>query len=62
MSIHYTHRTRFSFDASTYDEICELCGATDGIMTFGQLAYECPASDEKRQKYDELKKEKQKCS
>lgn len=29
MGPHPTHRTRFSFDASTYDEICELCGAND---------------------------------
>lgn len=28
MDTHATHKTRFS-DASTFDEICELCGATD---------------------------------
>ncbi len=28
--VHPTHRTRFS-DASSYDEICELCGLTDQV-------------------------------
>lgn len=26
---HPSHKTRVSMDASSYDEICELCGATD---------------------------------
>ena len=57
MGIHPTHRTRFSWDASTYDEICELCGATDQVPGgFGQLKFACPASEEKRKKYDEEKK------
>ncbi len=51
--IHKSHRTRFSFDASTYDEICELCGAHDEVPGgFGRLAYPCPASDEKRAEHD----------
>lgn len=40
------HRTRISMDASTYDEICVKCGATDGLMTMGGLAQPCPVSDE----------------
>lgn len=36
------HVTRISMDASSYDEICVNCGATDGIGTMGRLAYPCP--------------------
>lgn len=40
MGIHPSHKTRFS-DASTFDEICTLCGATDEIGGFGNLQYPC---------------------
>lgn len=39
--LHPSHVTRISFDASTYDEICVNCGATDEIGGWGQLAYPC---------------------
>lgn len=40
---HPSHKTRFSWDASTYDEICELCGATDMVPGgWGELAFPCP--------------------
>lgn len=32
-------------DASSYDEICEKCGATDYIGGWGDLAYPCPVVD-----------------
>lgn len=37
------HVTRVSFDASSYDEICVLCGATD-MAVFVPSIYkvECP--------------------
>jgi hypothetical protein len=39
---HPSHVTRFS-DASTFDEICVNCGATDEVPGgWGQLAYPCP--------------------
>jgi len=39
---HPSHDTRVS-DASSFDEICVHCGATDGIGTWGELAKPCPA-------------------
>lgn len=58
METHKTHRTRISLDASTYDEICDLCGKTDRYGSIGDLAYPCPANDEERVKYDNRIKEK----
>lgn len=59
---HPSHRTRISLGASTYDEICDLCGATDILIGgWGRLARPCPASDEKRQAFD-LAKEKERFS
>jgi len=53
MGPHSSHRTRIS-DASSFDEICELCGATDILNGgWGKLAQRCPASDEARKAYDE---------
>jgi hypothetical protein len=52
-SLHPTHKTRISIDASSYDEICVNCGATDRIGSWGDLAKPCPfpngrpASDKK---------------
>lgn len=40
---HPSHKTRTSLDASTYDEICEVCGATDEVPGgWGKLAEPCP--------------------
>jgi hypothetical protein len=58
-TLHPSHRTRFSFDASTFDEICKLCGATDMVPGgWGNLAKPCPASEEERQEYDRKEMEK----
>jgi len=36
-------------DASTYDEICVYCGATDVAGGgWGRLAYPCPATEQAR--------------
>lgn len=44
---HPSHVTRFS-DASTFDEICVNCGATDQVPGgWGKLAYPCPNPKEK---------------
>lgn len=43
---HPTHKTRFSFDASTWDEICVKCGSTDiAGGGWGGLAEPCPQAD-----------------
>lgn len=39
---HPSHKTRFS-DASSYDEICTVCGATDSLGSWGNLAKPCPS-------------------
>ena len=40
--LHQSHSTRFSFDASSYDEICVNCGATDQVLGgWGDLAKPC---------------------
>jgi hypothetical protein len=53
---HPSHKTRFSFDASTFDVICELCGATDEVPGgWGLLAEPCAANRE----YQEQKAEKE---
>ena len=40
---HPSHVLRFSMDASSYDEICVNCGATDQVPGgWGQLAFPCP--------------------
>lgn len=39
---HPSHKTRISLDASSYDEICILCGATDVAgYGWGTLKYPC---------------------
>lgn len=40
--LHPSHVTRISLDASSYDEICINCGATDHIGSWGALAKPCP--------------------
>jgi len=37
---HPSHKTRYS-DSSFYDEVCTVCGATDGRGDYG-LKYPCP--------------------
>lgn len=50
---HPDHRTRFSFDASSYDEICVLCGARDGALGGpGALVLPCTGSEEARARFD----------
>ena len=40
-------KTRFSVDASTYDEICTKCGATDMVPGgWGDLAKPCPKTED----------------
>lgn len=41
---HPSHVRRVSMDASTYDEICVNCGATDEVPWggWGRLAEPCP--------------------
>lgn len=47
--IHPSHVTRFS-DASTFDEICTICGTTDnpmglrGVGPLGDLVKPCPGT------------------
>ena len=41
---HPSHVTRISMDASSYDEICVKCGATDHIGGWGKLAKPCPCA------------------
>lgn len=42
---HPTHRTRFSFDASTWDEMCVNCHSTDEVPGgWGRLALPCPSA------------------
>lgn len=55
MIIHPSHRTHFSMDASSYDEVCDLCGATDGPIYRGRIDLPCPASDRQRADYDAKK-------
>lgn len=50
--LHPSHRTRFSFDASSWDEICEKCGATDTIGGWGRLADPCPNEHQPKENTD----------
>lgn len=48
MPRHPSHETRFSMDASTYDEVCVNCGATDKVPGgWGLLAEPCAAVESK---------------
>ncbi len=52
--LHPSHRTRISMGASSYDEICTLCGARDVAGGgWGSLKFECKGTDEQRKEYDE---------
>lgn len=52
--MHPSHRTRFAFDASTYDEVCVLCGETDQVPGgWGKLAEPCQATQAQRDAYDQ---------
>jgi len=47
------HITRFS-DASTFDEVCVNCGATDEVPGgWGDLAYVCPSPGKPYKTLDE---------
>jgi hypothetical protein len=47
--LHPSHKTRFS-DASSFDEICTLCGATDIVPGgWGALAKPCPKAKEDKE-------------
>lgn len=49
MGPHSSHKTRSS-DASTFDEICVNCGATDQAPGgWGELANPCPNPNPQRQ-------------
>lgn len=53
-SLHPSHVTRFTFDASTYDNICVNCGATDEVPGgWGELAKPCPSPDQPFKTEDE---------
>jgi hypothetical protein len=39
--LHPSHKTRVS-DASSFDEVCIYCGATDELGSWGNLAKPCP--------------------
>lgn len=54
---HPSHKTRFSWDASTYDEICINCGAHDEVPGgWGRLAEPCPNPEGKPQPRRELRR------
>ncbi len=38
----YGHVTRISFDSSVFDEVCDNCGANDGVGNDGSLRRPCP--------------------
>jgi len=40
-SLHPSHKTRISMDASSWDEICIFCGYTDRLGSWGKLAEPC---------------------
>ena len=47
---HPSHKTRFSMDASSWDEICIYCGHTDRAGGgWGKLADPCIATPEERE-------------
>lgn len=52
---HPSHRTKISLDASSYDEICVLCGARDELMGWGSLVNECNGTEEERAAYDKTR-------
>lgn len=44
--LHPSHVTRISMDASTYDEICVNCGATDQVPGgWGNLRFPCKGKE-----------------
>ena len=56
-SRHPSHDTRFSFDASSYDEVCKNCGATDiAGGGWGKLAEPCPTEQIDRDAAAELER------
>lgn len=48
--LHPSHDTRISFDASSYDEICTKCRATDILNGgWGNLRFPCPVASKKEE-------------
>ncbi len=48
--LHSSHTTRFSWGASSFDEICVNCGATDNALGgWGELAKPCPNQPKENQ-------------
>lgn len=48
--LHPSHVTRMSIDASSFDEICTLCGATDNVPGgWGALKYPCTGKKKARE-------------
>jgi|SRR3989304_6465170 len=49
-----THETCTSMGTSSYDEICDRCGASDGLGTWGNLVEPCPSetSEHKAKRLD----------
>lgn len=46
---HPSHELRFSFDASSWDEICVFCGLTDQVPGgWGKLTEPCTATEKMR--------------
>jgi len=62
MGVHPSHQTRISMGASTYDEICDLCGATDELGSWGRLAEPCPGRSAitlVKRRMDELREQRE---
>ena len=59
---HPSHVTRISIDASSFDEKCINCGATDELGGWGKLAEPCPkplgAGGMAREEYTKKEQEK----
>lgn len=52
MSLHPSHETRVSMDASSWDEICVHCGHTDQVLGgWGKLAEPCPETDRTKRRW-----------
>lgn len=51
MTAHPSHNTYLSMDASSYDEICSVCGATDTAGS-GRLSKPCPGASSGSERYD----------
>lgn len=60
--MHETHVTRFSFDASTWDEMCVNCHHTDEVPGgWGRLADPCPSPGVPFKTIEEYNAERNRC-